>query len=301
MAAMRGEAGMVVRQSVEPVDRRGLQRIVAAALEEDLGPGDVTSRACVPAQTRARGVLLAKGAGVQSGLYVAEECFRQVDTGVEWDALLAEGEDFAPGDVLARVGGRARSLLAAERVALNFLQRLCGIATLTRRYVDAVAGTGCQVLDTRKTTPGLRVLEKAAVRAGGGCNHRMALYDGYLIKDNHIVAAGSVGAAVAAARRQAPPTAAIEVEVQDFEQLGDALAAGADVIMLDNLAPAQVAEAVRRIGGRARVEVSGGVTEETARAYAQTGVDFISVGRLTHSAQAVDISLELGCDGDRAA
>jgi len=276
-----------------PVDARLLRRIVAQALDEDLGPGDVTSRACVPADRRAEGYFLAKSPGVLSGLYVAEEVFRQVDGSVVFEAFFAEGDDFTPGDRLARVEGPARSLLSAERVALNFLQRLCGIATLTRRYVEAVEGTGCKVLDTRKTTPGLRVLEKAAVRAGGGHNHRLALYDGYLIKDNHIIAAGGIAQALEAARRQAPPTAALEIEVQNFDQLEEALAAGADVIMLDNMTPAEVREAVRRIAGRAKTEASGGISAAEARAYAKAGVDFISAGTLTHSAPAVDISLDL--------
>jgi nicotinate-nucleotide pyrophosphorylase (carboxylating) len=284
----------------QPVDPRLVARVVEAALEEDLGPGDVTTRACVPAHVWAKGRLLAKEAGVLSGLYVVAECFRQISPRIVLEPLASEGQEFAQGDVLARVCGPAQGILSAERVALNFLQRLCGIATLTRQYVRAIEGTGCQVLDTRKTTPGLRALEKAAVRAGGARNHRFALYDGYLIKDNHIVAAGGVRQAIEAARRCASPTAAIEVEVQDFQQLEAALDAQADVIMLDNMSPSQVAEAVRRIAGRAKVEVSGGITPDNARAYAETGADFLSAGRLTHSPRAIDISLELESYGDNA-
>jgi nicotinate-nucleotide pyrophosphorylase (carboxylating) len=276
-----------------PVERRVVEAVVAAALAEDVGPGDITTRACVPADLPAAGVLVAKADGVLSGLYVAAEVFRQVDAALGFEALAAEGEEFTRGAVLARVAGRAASILTAERVALNFLQRLCGIATLTRRYVRALEGTGCRLLDTRKTTPGLRALEKAAVRAGGGHNHRFALYDGFLIKDNHIAAAGGVAAAVTAARAAAPPGFRVEVEVQTFGQLDEALAAGADVLLLDNLPPEQVAEAVARIAGRARTEASGGITISNIRAYAEAGVDWVSVGALTHSAPAADISLEL--------
>jgi nicotinate-nucleotide pyrophosphorylase (carboxylating) len=276
-----------------PVPAALVRRVVARALEEDLGPGDLTTLACVPAAARATGVLLAKQAGVVAGLYVAGEVFRQLDPQVRWEPLLEEGAAFESGQILARVAGQARALLSGERVALNFLQRLSGIATLTRAYVQALAGTRCRLLDTRKTTPGLRALEKAAVRAGGGHNHRFALYDGYLIKDNHIIAAGGLRAAVAAARQAAAPTAAIEVEVQNFDQLAEALEAGADVIMLDNFSPQEVAVAVARVAGRARLEASGSITLAAARAYAQAGVDFISVGALTHSAPVINISLEL--------
>lgn len=277
-----------------PVEPALVREIVARALAEDIGAGDITSRACVPPDLVACGEVIGKEAGIVSGLYVAGECFRQVSQGTaRWEAIMWEGDEFGAGDVLARVCGPARELLAAERTALNFLQRLCGIATLTRRYVDAVEGTSCRILDTRKTTPGLRALEKAAVRAGGGHNHRFALYDGLLIKDNHIAVCGGISNAIARARRVAPPTAAIEVEVQDFDQLDEALQAGADVIMLDNMSVEEVRQAVGRIAGRARVEASGGISPDNARAYAMAGVDFISAGSLTHSAPAVDLSLEL--------
>jgi len=267
--------------------------IVARALAEDIGPGDITSELAIPAAARARGVFLAKQPGVLSGLDVAEECFRQVDPGVEFRALVAEGEAFTVGTPLAEVTGPARALLSAERVALNFLQRLCGVATLTREFVDRVAGTRARIVDTRKTTPGLRLLEKRAVRAGGGYNHRFALYDGVLLKDNHIAVAGGVTAAVAAARAGAPHTLKIEVEVTSLQQLTEALAAGADVALLDNMSLEQVEEAVALAVGRVVLEASGGINLDNVAAVAGTGVDLISIGALTHSAKAVDISLEL--------
>jgi len=267
--------------------------IVARALAEDIGPGDVTSELAIPAAARARGVFLAKQPGVLSGLVVAEECFRQVDPSVEFRALVADGEAFTVGTHLAEVTGPARTLLSAERVALNFLQRLCGVATLTREFVDRVAGTRARIVDTRKTTPGLRLLEKRAVRAGGGHNHRFALYDGVLLKDNHIAVAGGVAAAVAAARAAAPHTLRIEVEVTSLQQLTEALAAGADVVLLDNMPLEQMEEAVAFAVGRVIVEASGGINLDNVAAVAGTGVDLISIGALTHSAKAVDISLEL--------
>jgi nicotinate-nucleotide pyrophosphorylase (carboxylating) len=279
--------------SADPVDPRVLSAAVASALAEDVGPGDLTTTACVPPDLAADGSLTAREAGVLSGLYVCREVFAQLDATLVFEPLLPEGAEFAADSVLARVSGRARPILTGERVALNFLQRLCGVATLTRSYARALEGTSCRLLDTRKTAPGLRAFEKAAVRAGGGANHRFALYDGYLLKDNHIIAAGGIAQALAAARAVAPPTAALEVEVQSFAQLDEALAARADVIMLDNFSPEEVREAVRRIAGRARTEASGGVSLDTLRSFADAGVDFISVGRLTHSAPTIDINLEL--------
>ncbi|MCE5240446.1 carboxylating nicotinate-nucleotide diphosphorylase [bacterium] len=270
-----------------------LQAIVARALAEDIGPGDITSELAVPPHVRARGCFLAKQPGVLSGLYVAQECFRQVDPTVEFHALTSEGSVFSAGDQLAEVAGPARSLLTAERVALNFLQRLCGVATLTREFANRVAGTKARIVDTRKTTPGLRLLEKRAVRAGGGHNHRFALYDGVLLKDNHIAVAGGVAPAVAAARAGAPHTLKIEVEVTSLPQLEEALAAGADVALLDNMTPAMMAQAVALAGGRLLLEASGGINLDNVAAVAETGVDLISVGALTHSARAIDISLEL--------
>lgn len=270
-----------------------LSDLVRRALEEDVGPGDVTSEACLPATQPGRTVIQTREAGVLSGLEAAREVFRQVNPEITFTALRAEGEAFAPGDRLAELAGPVRDLLTAERVALNFLQRLCGIATLTRRYVEAVAGTGARIVDTRKTTPGLRRLEKAAVRAGGGYNHRFGLYDGVLIKDNHVAAAGGITPAVQAARSAAHHLLKIEVEVERLEQLEEALAAGADAVLLDNMTPAEMAEAVKVTAGRALLEASGGVRLETVAEIARTGVDLISVGRLTHSVPAVDLSMEI--------
>jgi len=275
------------------VDPAAVARTGRDALREDIGRGDVTSVLTVPADTRACGVLVAKQDGVMAGGYVVVECFRQTDPGGRSEQLVGEGEAFAPGDRLGEVEGTARGLLGAERVALNFLQRLCGIATLTRAFADQVAGTGARITDTRKTTPGLRALEKAAVLAGGGSNHRFALYDGILIKDNHIRLAGGIAQAVRRAREGAPHTLRVEIETADLGEVREALAAGVDIVMLDNMSDEAMAEAVRLVGGRALVEASGGMCLERVRAVAELGVDLISVGRLTHSAPAIDISLEL--------
>lgn len=266
---------------------------VARALAEDIGPGDVTTETTVPPDLRARGVFLAKAAGVLSGLDVAAECFRQVDPACSFQARLAEGDAFEPRTRLAVVIGPARALLTAERTALNFLQRLCGTATMTRAFVERVADTQAWIVDTRKTTPGLRLLQKAAVRAGGGHNHRFALYDGVLLKDNHLAVAGGVTAAVGAARAGAPHTLRIEVEVTNLEQLEEAIAAEADVALLDNMDLESLRQAVQLAAGRILLEASGGVNLDTVAAIAATGVDLISVGALTHSAPAVDISLEI--------
>lgn len=270
-----------------------LRELVAQALAEDLGHGDVTTRLSIPPRAWAKGVFLAKQAGVLSGLYVAQECFQQLDPQVEFEALTAEGQSFAAGDQLARVRGAAASLLTAERVALNFLQRLCGTATLTREFVNRTCGTRARIVDTRKTTPGLRILQKAAVRAGGGGNHRFGLYDGILLKDNHLAVAGGVSQAIEAARAGAPHTLKIEVEVTSLQQLSEALAAGADIALLDNMTLDDMEQAVALGAGRIVLEASGGVNLATVAAIAETGVDLISVGALTHSAPAVDISLEL--------
>jgi nicotinate-nucleotide pyrophosphorylase (carboxylating) len=268
-------------------------QIVATALAEDIGPGDLTTAACIPADQRAVGEFLAKQDGVLSGLYVVEEVFAQGGPDCRVEAVAQEGGAFSAKDILARVQGPTGQILTCERVALNFLQRLSGVATLTRRYVQAVEGTRARIADTRKTTPGLRILEKAAVRAGGGSNHRFALYDGVILKDNHIAACGGIRAAVERTRAFIPHLVKIEVETTSLEQVEEALAAGADVIMLDNMTPQQMEQAVAVIAGRALVEGSGGVNLETVAEVARTGVDLISVGRLTHSAPAVDISLEL--------
>lgn len=275
------------------VDPRTLERIVRSALREDIGRGDLTSMFTIPPGVRARGILLAKQDGVMAGGAVVAECFRQNEPECSLSELLADGERFSDGDHLGCIEGTARGLLGAERVALNFLQRLCGVATLTRRFADALEGTGAQVTDTRKTTPGLRALEKAAVVAGGGSNHRFALYDGILIKDNHIRLAGGITRAIERARAGAPHTLKIEVETADLAQVREAVEAGADIIMLDNMDDDTMAEAVRIVDGAALVEASGGMRLERVRDVGMLGVDLISVGRLTHSAQAVDISLEL--------
>jgi nicotinate-nucleotide pyrophosphorylase (carboxylating) len=267
--------------------------LIDLALEEDLGLGDLTSRAIFSPRHRSRAVIEARAPLVVCGLAVAARVFARVDPALRAELLLADGAGVRPGDRVMRVEGPTASLLAAERTALNFLQRLSGVATRARAFAEAVAGTGVRVVDTRKTIPGWRALEKAAVRCGGCANHRSSLGEHVLIKDNHVAAAGSIGRAVAAARRAAPHVARVEVEAGSLVQVRAGLRAGADVILLDNLSPARVAEAVRLIAGRALVEVSGGITLANIRDYALPGVDVISVGALTHSAPAADLSLEV--------
>jgi len=264
---------------------------VARALAEDVGSGDLTSAATVPQDARARALITQKAPGVVFGLECAEETFRTLDPEVLLERLTAEGQWREAGDVL-RIEGRARDLLTAERTALNFLQRLSGVATLAARCVKAVDGTGARILDTRKTTPGLRALEKAAVAAGGATNHRAGLYDAILIKENHAALAGGVGEAVRRARAHAPDVP-LEVECRSLAEVDEALAAGARSLLLDNMTVQQLADTVRHVGGRAELEASGGVTLQTLRATASTGVDFVSVGALTHSAPALDLSLIL--------
>ncbi len=264
---------------------------VARALAEDVGDGDVTTAATVPEGARARAVITQKAPGVVFGIDVAEETFRALDPGVAFARLADEGRWRDGGPVLA-IEGSSRAILTAERTALNFLQRLSGIATLTARYVEAVAGTGAQILDTRKTTPGLRALEKAAVAAGGGTNHRAGLYDAILIKENHAALAGGVGPAVCAALALAPGLP-LEVECRSLGEVDEALEAGARRILLDNMTVEQLRAEVERVAGRAELEASGGVTLETVREIARTGVQFISVGALTHSPPALDLSLLL--------
>jgi nicotinate-nucleotide pyrophosphorylase (carboxylating) len=264
---------------------------VARALTEDVGSGDLTSTATVPPDARARALIRQKAPGVVFGLECAEATFRALDPAVVLERLTAEGRWREAGDVL-RIEGRARDLLTAERTALNFLQRLSGVATLAARCVKAVDGTGARILDTRKTTPGLRALEKAAVAAGGATNHRAGLYDAILIKENHAALAGGVGEAVRRARAHAP-NVPLEVECRSLTEVDEALAAGARSLLLDNMTMQQLADAVRHVGGRAELEASGGVTLETLRATASTGVDYVSVGALTHSAPALDLSLIL--------
>lgn len=269
-----------------------IARAVHAALAEDVGAGDVTTEATVPEEAVGTAEILLKEAGVVCGLAVCESVFRALDEDVRFAALVEDGAVLTdvPAPV-ARVTGSERAILTGERVALNFLGRLSGIATLTRRYVDAVSGTGAAVLDTRKTTPGLRALEKHAVACGGGRNHRFGLDDAVLVKDNHLRAAGSVARAVEAVR--AVTDLPVEVECETLGQVAEALAAGVDAILLDNMSLAELRSAVALAGGRARLEASGGISLDTIRAVAETGVDEISVGALTHSARSLDVSLEL--------
>lgn len=269
-----------------------LAELVQRALEEDVGVRDLTSVATVLEDRQARGVLLAKQELVVAGLDAAAEVFRAADERLAFEPLLAEGRRASRGTHLARVGGPARGMLTGERVALNFVQRLCGVATLTRKFVDAVAGTRARIRDTRKTTPLLRALEKRAVEAGGGLPHRSALDQAILVKDNHVRLAGSVGEATRRARAASSDTL-VEVEVDEIEQIEEAIAAGAQMILLDNFTPAGVREAVAIVRGRVPVEVSGGVTLLTVRGYAEAGADYVAVGALTHSAPAADVSLEI--------
>jgi nicotinate-nucleotide pyrophosphorylase (carboxylating) len=270
--------------------RQNWDWLVERALAEDLGTGDVTSAALIPPDLSGAAVLEAREALVVAGLPLAAEVFARL--GASFDAAVADGARVEPRAVVARVRGSARDLLAAERTALNFLQRLSGVATQTARFVDAVRGTSARIVDTRKTTPGWRALEKYAVRCGGGENHRTGLYDGVLIKDNHIAAVGSTGDAVKRAREHAPAGLRVQVEVESVAAAREALDAGADMLLVDNQPPATIAEVVLLARGRALVEASGGVRLDTVAEIARTGVDRISIGALTHSARAVDLAME---------
>jgi nicotinate-nucleotide pyrophosphorylase (carboxylating) len=274
------------------LDRLDLAAFVAGTLAEDLGspPRDVTSERVIPADARFTGVMDSRDAIIVAGLPIAEAFFRALDPSVEIELLVGEGGAAAPGTDLMRLSGNARALLTAERSALNTVQHLSGIATMTRAYVDAIAGTGCTLLDTRKTIPGLRVLEKYATRMGGATNHRMGLWDAAMIKDNHVAVAGSVGEATR--RAKAAGVERIIVEVDRIDQIAPALEAGATHLLLDNMDAATLRQAVALVAGRVPTEASGGVTLETIRAKAETGVTFISVGRLTQSAPAADIGLD---------
>ena len=266
--------------------------LIRRSLEEDLGAGDLTTRAVVPEGARAVARIEQRASGVPAGLEVAEAVFMQVDPGLEWQALVV-GPAWREPCVLATVAGDAAAILAAERVALNFLGRLAGVATTTARYVEAVRGTGVRILDTRKTTPGLRALEKEAVIAGGGTSHRSGLDDAVLVKENHAALAGGVGEAARLAVQNAPDGVVVEVECATLDELREAVDAGAPRLLLDNMSLAELRAAVELAGGRAELEASGGITLESVRAVAETGVDFISVGALTHSAPALDVSLLL--------
>lgn len=267
-----------------------VREAVERALAEDIGSGDVTSEACVPASLTASGKFFARQKLVVAGVELLPLIYGLRGGVEQFDITIPSGRQAEDGQPIASVRGRARTLLACERVALNFLQRLSGVATLARRYADAVAGTKCRILDTRKTTPGLRRLEKMAAAAGGVTNHRMGLFDAVLIKNNHITAAGGVKQALESARGTGLP---VEIEVRDQGELMEALAAGADHLLLDNLSPEEASEWVRLIAGRARVELSGGISLESVRTYAETGADFISAGAITHSAPAANLNFRL--------
>ncbi len=291
-AVRRSHAAALSAAGLDPAE---VEAVVRRALEEDLAFGaDVTTDSTVPIRAQATGEIVPRSPGVLAGIPVAAAVFDLVGRGeVQVDLLAADGTVARPGEAVLTVAGPARALLTAERTALNLIGHLSGIATLTRHWVDAVAGTAAAIRDTRKTTPGLRALEKYAVRCGGGVNHRLGLGDAVLIKDNHVAAAGSVGAALEAARRHAP-NLPCEVEVDTLDQLDEVLALGAELVLLDNFSVADTAEAVRRRGDRRTgLESSGGLQLENARAYAETGVDFLAVGALTHSVTAVDLGLDL--------
>lgn len=276
------------------LNRNSVDDIIRRALIEDIHTGDVTTSSTVPADAAATGYIYAKEEGILAGIEIAARVFQMLDPDVRFAVKKVDGEKVKKPDVVAEVSGPARAILSGERVALNLLQRMSGIATRTYRIAEMLKGFKTQVVDTRKTTPGIRILEKYAVRVGGGKNHRFGLYDGVLIKDNHIKVAGGVKEAVVRARGEAPHTMRIEVEVENLAGVYDALAAGADIIMLDNMDVAEVKEAVAVIDGKALIEVSGGITEDKIVEYAQAGVDYISVGALTHSVTSLDLSMDVG-------
>ncbi len=284
-----------MRTMAESIDSSdsSLQELIALALAEDIGQGDVTSEATIRPESRSVAVILAKQDLILAGIEVANAVFRRLDPDLQLTAFVKDGDSVQAGTEIAKLSGNTRALLAGERVALNLLQHLSGIATLTAKYVDKVKGLKAEVLDTRKTLPGLRQLEKYAVRMGGGKNHRMGLYDAVLIKDNHIKASGGISNAVECVRKSAHSAPKIEVETKTLDEVREALAVKADIIMLDNMHPDMMRSAVRLIAGRALVEASGNVTLETIRAIAECGVDFISSGSLTHSAPAADISMKI--------
>lgn len=268
-----------------------LDKLIKNALIEDIGTGDITTQSTVPADQRVTGNFIAKEEGIVCGTFIAKRVFELIDSEITFNPLVKEGNLVKKGDIIAVVDGPARGILSGERVALNFMQRMSGIATRTNELAEQIKGTNAVIADTRKTTPGLRVIEKYAVKAGGGSNHRFNLSDGVLIKDNHIVAAGGIEKAIVAARRNIPHTLKIEVEVENFDQIEEALRAGADIIMLDNMDIPAMKEAVKRIGHKALVEASGNMGDKNLREVAETGVDIISIGALTHTVRAFDISL----------
>ena len=273
------------------LDFSRVDRIIEYALREDLGDGDITTNVLATEKEDSKAVIRAKAKGVIAGLPIAKRVFQKLDHTVVCVDNIGDGENIKPGDIISEINGGTRALLSGERLALNILQRLSGIATLTSRYVKAVEGLPVKILDTRKTAPGLRILDKYAVSVGGGYNHRFGLFDGVLIKDNHIEIAGGISEAVAVIRKKYRQKYKIEVETSYLEQVKEALIAGADIIMLDNMSPEQMRKAVRLIDRNALVEASGGINIKNVREVAETGVDFISVGALTHSAPALDIGL----------
>lgn len=274
-----------------------VQQLIDQTLVEDLGWGDVTTEALVPDTQQGKASIIAKAKGIIAGTEIAKQVFLKVDSKLKMDILIKDGTEVKPGDIIARIEGKISNILKAERVAINFLQHLSGIASETARYVESVTGLPVNITDTRKTTPGLRTLEKYAVQIGGGKNHRMHLGDGILIKDNHLAALRNEGLSikeiVARARQKAPPKLKIEIEVKTTKEAIEAAEAGADIIMLDNMNLGDMRQAVQLIKGRALIEASGGINLERVRAVAETGVDLISIGALTHSPKALDISLEL--------
>ena len=281
---------------MQPLSTKEVRRAVRAALTEDIGSGDVTTLATVPASAKIVAVMRAREPLVVAGMAFAQAAFRQLSASIKIKRMTRDGQRVKPGTGLLRISGPARAILSAERVALNFVQRLSGVATLTAQFVEAVRGTGAQILDTRKTTPGWRLFEKYAVACGGGRNHRFGLYDLVLVKDNHLAALrGAQPNPIAAAVRRARakyPRLQMEVETDTLRQVEQAVAAGTDIILFDNMKPGQLRVAVKLVAGRAKTEASGGVNLKTVRAVAKTGVDFISAGALTHSARAVDIGLD---------
>ena len=277
-----------------PLPAHLVREAVERTLAEDLGlAGDITSQACLPAAARARVIMASRQPGVVSGTQLAVEAFRQVDSDVAVSIEARDGSRLSPGDIVLRVEGNARAVLAAERTALNFMGRMCGTATLTAAFAEKVRHTKARILDTRKTTPGLRAFEKYAVRCGGGVNHRFALHDAVLIKDNHVGVAGGIIPALRRAKAQVGPLVKIEIEVDSLEQLDQVIGEGCDMVLLDNMDLATLREAVRRVGGRFLTEASGNVKLDTVAAIAETGVDFISSGALTHSAPVLDLGLDI--------
>jgi nicotinate-nucleotide pyrophosphorylase (carboxylating) len=270
-----------------------IRDVVKRALEEDVGYGDLTTEATVPLESVARGVIIARAPGIIAGLPVAAAVFAELDAEVTFEAALGEGSAVEPGATVARISGPARAILTGERVALNFLQQLSGVATAAQAISAQLEGAGARLLDTRKTVPGLRALQRYAVRVGGGTNHRFNLFDGILIKENHISAAGGIEAALARAKAFAGPFTPVEIEVERLDQLEDAIRHGADMVLLDNMSVEQLRAAVRLAAGRIKLEASGDITTERARAIAETGVDFLSSGALTHSVTALNLSLRL--------